>query len=343
MATMLDHQVGWIPESTWNTPPTVTRFGEWMPGNGMDFDPNVVQGKGLRVGSQVLRAGRRVGLVGQGTGKLQFEMASKGFGTMLTSCWGTSISNLVSGSTYQQVHTPVVSGTFLPSLAVQLGIVKPGGTVDPYTYGGCSVTDFDLEMPDGGIAMLTVSLDARSLATATALATASYPSAPTLYNSALPVTGGMTIGGTLTAPTTTALASVAGGTSVNVKSWKLSVKNGLDLKRDVIGGRNQPVVGVRSISLTTVIEYDAVTGTTLRDAHIGQTVNPILLNATTGESLSTGTAQMQLALPAAYTNKGPIPVPADGKMVTTSIDWEILDNLTLTSAYHVFRTADTVL
>jgi hypothetical protein len=343
VATMLDHQVGLKQESTWNTPVVVDRFYEWLAGNGLDWDPKVVQGAGLRVGSQVARAARRVALVGQGNGKIGVELASKGLGTLLQGCWGTGASTLVSGSTYQQLFSAAVTGTYLPSYTVQEGIVKPGGTVDAYTFAGCSVTDFDVEMPTSGIGTLTVGLDARSLATGTALATASYPSSPTLYGSALPTSGALSVGGTLTVPTTTALASVSGGTNVQVKSWKLSVNNGLDTGRDVLGGRNQPVVGMREIKLSTVVEYDATTGTTLRDALIGQTSTPILITATTPETLAPATATLQLALPAAYIDKGAIPQPSDGKVITTSIEWSVLDPLTAAAAFMVLRTADTAL
>lgn len=202
MATMLDHQLGIKPESVFNTPVVVDRFYEWLEGNGLDWDPNVVQGKGLHIGGQVARAGRRVPLVGKGGGKFVVEIASKGLGTLLKAAVGTGVSNLVSGSTYQQLFTAAVSGTYLDSLTVQEGIVKPGGTVDTYTFAGCSVTKWEIEVPADGIATLTVEIDARSIATATALATASYPTTPTLFSGGLPTTGGMAIGGTLTAPTT---------------------------------------------------------------------------------------------------------------------------------------------
>lgn len=343
MGTMLDHQVGWKTESTYNTPVTVDRFGEWLPSSGLDWDPNVVQGKGLRVGSTVDRAARRTSLVGSGKGKLVFELLSKGFGTLLKGCWGTAASTLVSGTTYQQLFQAAVTGSFLDSFTVQEGIVEVGGTVDPYTFAGCTVGKYELEMPEDGYLSLTVELDCRSLATGTSLATASYPSSPTIFHSALPTSAAMTVGGTLTVPTTTALASIAAGTNVAVKSWTLNVDNGIDEKRNVLGGRNQPVVGKRKISLKAKAEYDATTGTVFRDAYIGQSSTPILLTSTTAETLSTGTAEVQLALPACYIDKGPIPSPEDGKTVVTDIEWSVLDNLTQTPAYMVMRTADTAL
>jgi hypothetical protein len=343
MATMLDHQLGLKKETTYNTPVVVDRFFEWLPGDGIDWDPDVVQGEGLRVGSQVARAGRRVALVGQGSGSLKWELASKGMGTVLEGCWGTATSTLVSGTTYQQVFTPVVSGTYLPSYTAQEGITKPGGTQDAYTYGGVTIGSFEVEMPATGIGTLAVEVDARSLATGTALASATYPATPTLYASALPTAGAMTIAGTLTVPTTTALGSIAGGTNVAVKSWKLAVNNNIDDERDVIGGRNQPTVGLREIKLTTTVEYDATTGTVFRDAQIGQSSTPILLTSNTAEALSTGTATLQLALPACFIDSGAIPMPGDGKTVTTDIEWSVLDNLTQVPAYMLLRTADTAL
>lgn len=343
MATMLDHQLGLKAETTYNTPVVVDRFFEWLAGSGLDWDPNVVQGKGLRVGSQVARAGRRVALVGKGSGKLSVELASKGLGVLLEGCWGTATSTLVSGSTYQQNFTPVVSGTYLKSFTAQEGIVKPGGTVDAYTYAGVTVGKFTVDMPADGIGTLEVEVDARSLATGTALATASYPTTPTLFAGGLPTSGAMSVGGTLTVPTTTALGSVAGGTAVAVKSWKLEVDNGLDTKRDVIGGRNQPTVGAREIKLTTTVEYDATTGTVFRDALIGQGGTPILLTAATAESLSTGVATLQLALPVCYVDGGAVPQPSEGEVITTDIEWSVLDNLTATPAYMVLRTADVAL
>ena len=344
MATATDHQLGLKQETTWNTPVVVDRFFEWLPGSGIDWDPNVVQGEGLRAGSQVERSGRRVPLVGRGSGKLKIELASRGFGTLLQGCFGTAVSTVVSGATYQQLFTALISGTYLPAFTVQEGIVLPGGTVHAYTYAGCTISKWTLECSATGLATLEVEVDARSLATGTALATASYPTTPTLFSGALPLTGAMAVGGTLTAPLAIVLGSIAGGTAnVAVKSWKLEVDNNIDTKRDVIGGRNQPVVGQRKIKLSTLVEYDATTGATFRDAQIGQTVMPVLLTSNAAEALSVGTATFQLACPAAFIDGGAIPQPTDGSTVTTSISWSVLDNLTQSPLYGVLRTADAAL
>lgn len=342
MATMLDHQVGWGKESAYGTPATVSRFGEWLPKSGIEWDPNIVQGEGLRVGSSVARAGRRVALVGKGKGKLQFELASKGLGNMLEACWGTGVSTLVSGTTYQELFTPVTTTGYLPSLTIQEGIVQAGGAVDAYTYAGCTIKSFDLEQGDKLLTLQT-EIDAHSLATATALATASYPTTPTLYSAGLPASGALTLGGTMTVPTTTALGSIAIGANAAIKKWTLSVDNGIDEKRDRIGDRGQPTAGLREIKIKTEIEYDSVTGTVLRDAYIGQTRTPLLVTSTTAEALSTGVATMQLALPACYIDSGAIPQPSEGEVVTTELEWSVLDDLISVPAYMVMRTADTAL
>lgn len=342
-ATMLDHQLGFKNEGTWNTAETVDEFVEWLPGNGIEWDPEVVQGAGLRVGSQVDRSARRVAQIGQGSGKLAFELMSVGCGNLIKGLCGTGVST-DSGdtTTFQELFTLDYDGTYPDAFTFQEGIVTPGGTVHTYTYAGCSITEGEIEMPESGIVTVTLGIDARSLATNTSLASASYPSGGSLFTSALPTTNGAKFGGTLTVPTTTAVASST-GTSTAVKSWKLSIKNNLDVKRRVMGGRNRPTVGKREAVLSATVEYDATTGGTFRDAYLAQTGLAILLDLQTAEALTTGNARFQVAIPVAKIDKGPIPMPEDGKTVTTSIDFKVLDDLTNAPLYLVRRTAETAL
>lgn len=342
MATLLDHSYGMSSETTYNTPVAVSRHFEALFGSAHDWDPNVLQGKGLRVGSRFARSGRRIAAVGKGKVAISVEAASKGLGLLFEQAIGTAVSTLVSGSTYQQLFTPVpVSGSYNKSSTWQVGVVKTDGNVDAYTYSGCTAKSWEIDCPEGGLASVKVDFDARSLATGTAYVAPGYPTAPVnLYSFAA---GSASVNGALTVPTATALGSVAGGTATQVRSFNVSTDNGIDDTRWVLGGRNQPTTGTRVGKLKLGVEYDATTGAVLRDALINQTAFPVLL-ALTGGALSTGTETLQLSLPAVMIDGGSIPDPSDDKTVVTQLECSILDNLTAAQPlYLAARTADTAL
>lgn len=343
VAQLLDHSVGIAIESTYNTPVTVSRFYEWLP-SGMDWDPMPLQGKGLRsTATRFARSGRRIPGIGIGKGTIKAEVVSKGFGLLFQAAFGTATSTLVSGSTYQQLFTPTQAATVLPSFTSQFGYVEgalaasAGGTVDPYTFAGCTVGALTLAAATGGILDATFDIDARSVATATALAAPSYPTTPTLYTF---VGGAVTMAGAVTVPTTTALAS--GGTSVgNVKNFTFKMDNGIDRARWVLGGRNQPTTGLRKATLECDIEY---TDTALIAAYVAQTALAVTLTFVTTTALSTGVESLQLTFPAVMINSGPIPQSADDKVIINKTTFEILDNLTAAQPiYMAVRTADAAL
>ena len=181
--------------------------------------------------------------------------------------------------------------------------------------------------------------------------TPSYASAASLFTSAIYPSTGLTtpgpfiVGGTVTVPTTTALGSISGGTTaVGLKSWGLSMDNGLDLKREVIGGRNNPVTGLRKGTLTTVVEYDATTGALLADWQAQGTYVPVLLQMQTTENITAGNpATLQICIPKARLDKGALPAPSKGDTVVQSISWSVLDTLVGSGVYLVTRTADAAL
>jgi len=342
VATLVDHSYGMAPEVTYNTPVTVTRHVEALVSSAHDWDPNVLQGAGLRVGSRFARSGRRLGAIGKGKVTVDVEAVAKGLGLLLEQAVGTATSTLVSASTYQQLFTPVpVSGSYNKSCTWQVGVVKTDGNVDAYTYAGCTARGLEIDCPEGGIATVKADFDARSVATATGYVAPSYPTAPVnLFTFA---SGTATTAGTLTVPTTTALGSVAGGTATAVRSFTLNVDNGIDDSRWVLGGRNQPTTGMRKGTLKLGVEYDATTGTTLRDAMINQTAFPVVLTLT-GGALSSGNETLQICLPAVMIDLGAFPDPKDDKVVVTEVQCSVLDNLTAAQALYIaVRTADTAL
>ena len=334
MAALQDASVGTAVESTYGTPVTVTRWYEFTD-ESFDYEKTVKQGAGIRVGSKVARSGRRVVTETQAKGDLTVELGSKGLGTLLQTCFGTGVSSLVSGSTYQQNFT---LGSTPPSMTVQKGLVRADGTVDPYTYNGGVVDSFEIDCPQGDIAKLKASFVFRDVLTATAYAAPSYVN-PSLFHFAQ---GAITIGGTVTAPTTTALAT--GGTvAANVRDFSIKVDNKLNADRFNFGGAGKmgaPTLGLRGITGKMTIEY---TDRTLVDAYIADTPLALSLTFTSAETLSTGTAQFQITLPEIKLN-GELPKANGTDLITLGVDFDVLDNLTAAQPIWVsLRTADTAL
>lgn len=339
MATLQDSSVGIGTEGTYGTSVTPTRWYEFMD-ESLDFTKNTKQGEGLRVGGRVARSGRRVIVSTMAKGDFSLEVPSKGMGLLWQAALGAGTSTLVSGSTYQQNFT-LGTGSQPPSLTVQKGIVRVDGTVDPYTYAGMVIDGAEITAGNGEIVQAKFDFIGKSLATATAYAAPSYPAAPVnLFHFAQ---GAITLGGAVTAPTTTTLAT--GGTAVaNVRDFSLKIENGLTDDRFNFGAAGaiaQPTYGARSISGKMTIEYDSAT---IRDAYLADTPLACVLTFTSAETLSTGTATFQIVLPEIKIDGDAIPNANKTDLVTVGVDFSVLDNLTATQPiWIVHRTADTAL
>lgn len=343
MATLLDHSYGMVPETVYGTPVTVSRHFEALVGSTHDFDPNILQGAGLRVGSRFPRSGRRSTAIGQGKLSVLIEAISKGMGVLLEQATGTATSTLVSGTTFQQNYTAVpVSGSLNKSSTWQVGVVQPTGAVDAYTYAGCTATGLEIDCPQGGIATVKADFDAKSVATATGYVAPTYPAAPVnLYTFAA---GSVAINSTFTAATTTALATLSAGVAINVRSFNAKLAHNADISRWQIGSRGQPTVASKAGSTVTLgVEYDSVSGTLLRDAYLNQTPIPVILTLT-GGALSASVETLQLAFPELKIDSGAFPDPTDDKTVVTNIQCSVLDNLTAAQPWYLsMRTADNAL
>ncbi len=413
MAALNDHSLGLANEATWGVAATPDHFFEWLESSKLDFDPNVIYSKGLRVGSRFPRASRRVGLVPKPDGKLDFELASRAFGRVLEAAFGTAVWTAITGGG-QILATATTTGSTLPPLTAQEGLVRADGTVVAHTWRGCTVKTAEFDMPLDGFLGLSLSMDAKAMhvtrtvadgattsgsptftsatgafvandvgvpisatgipaattilsvtnsttvtlsanatATGSSLATTigspyvtpTYPAGATLYSSTPnPTLANVIFGGSMTVPTTTAVASISGGvTALAVKSWNLKLDNGIT-PREAIGQRNQPTTGSRMGTIETTVEYDATTGLFLENAMINKTSMPVLLSAQTAESIGTGYATFQLAVPSAAIDSGAIPQPTSGGVAETSLKWSILDGeAAAAQLYGVYRTADVAL
>jgi len=334
MASTQDAQLGHAVEGTFKTFQTPTRFLEFTD-ESLDWNKATKQGQGLRVGRRVDRSPRRVVPTADGGGDMTFEWASKGFGLLLQACLGSSTSTLVSGATFQQVHT---IGDNPASLTKQKGLPQAGGTVDAYSFLGCMVQQFEIDFPNADIVSLKVTADAADLSVAAGLASAAYAAEPVnLFHFA----NGSISTGALTPPTATALGSAATPVA-DVRGGSLTVVNNLRNDRFNMGGsgrKAKQLTGKRNITGKLDIEYDS---TTFRDAVLNETPMCLLLNFTAG-ALSTGVETLQIIVPEIkFDNE--IAKTNGTDLIVQGMGFTGLDNLVAAQPlWVVTRTADTAL
>lgn len=334
MAGIIDSSVGIGVESTFKTYATPT-FTLEHTSESLKWSKNTRQGRGMRVGSRVARSSRRVVPTAEGGGDIAFDVSSKGLGKLWQAAMGSATSTLVSAGLYQQVHT---FGDTPSSLTVQKGVVRADGTVDAYSFLGCMVDNFSIDSPTGDIISAKLGMDAADITTAQAYATPAYPAGQEVLHFGQVVAQ---IGGTVTAPTGTALATVATPITVGVRSFNINITNGLDKARWNYGqgGRKSKQLPTgRVIKGTFVAEYDQVT---LRDAYLADTDTSIVFTAT-GSVLGAGNVAFQIVLPVLRLD-GDLPPAQGDAVVTVPHTFEVLDGLSQQAMSLVTRTADTAI
>lgn len=338
MSTVLDHRWSMVREGAYNTPLTTTRFYPMLDDTDAQWDPRWRQSKGQQGGNgrRTDLGSRRVLPIGKGALKLKVELESKGAGVLLDWAFGASTVTAITGGSQQLFHTGI-TGTALPSATIQVVKVQNTGseTGSVETYSGCTASKITFEQPEDDIATVMVEVDARAVTTATAAASPSYATTPTIFDH---YQGAVGMGGTLTAPTTTALAS--GLTAFpDFRSWKLDIDQSIDDARWVIGSRNQPLAGMPKIKFTGKVEFNS---TTLTAAIIAGTKFPWYQTWTTTEVLGPGFAQMQLVLPQLSLNKD-LPQTKAGETTMLDLDADVTNDGTNRDMSLVIRTADVAL
>jgi hypothetical protein len=335
VATFQDASLTFVNEATYKTYVAPTK-GLEPTDHSFNWNKQVKQGQGLRVGGRVARSARRVVPAADGGGDFTVEMLSKGMGRLWEAALGTGTSTVVSGATYQQLFT---LGDTPNSLTIQTGQPEVGGTVDAYSWLGCMVDSFEINFPNADIVTAKFTIDAGDLSTAQGYVApaGTYPSSPNLFHFG----NGTITTGTVTVPTTTVLGSSTTATA-NIRSATVQVNNNLRDDRYNYGGAGRkvkPTVGLREITGTLEIEYDS---TTYRDLIVSDAALTGVVLQSTGGSLSTGLETFQVMLPAVKLD-GDFPKPNGTDLVVQSVKFTCLDDLTNSPIYVVHRTAETTL
>lgn len=243
MAVSNKAQLGVVAETTYGTAVTVTKF--------YDFVSESLKREQERIESASLRANHRVlatdnwalGTVNV-SGDVEMEVRPKGHGFW----WSHAIGGLVTTQPDNVGNPTVYLHTFTPgdlptAFTCQIGRPDLADTAQPFTYAGCRVTGWSMSCNVNEFARMSMSILGRSETTATALATASYPT----NNKALTF-----VQGSLT------LAAVA----LPVKSFSLEASNNLTEDRYFLGStlREQPLENaLREYTGTLDTEFSGLT------------------------------------------------------------------------------------
>ncbi|MBK7450569.1 MAG: hypothetical protein IPJ47_14570 [Anaerolineales bacterium] len=211
----MDFQLGIANESTFGTPVTVSRFFEYE-SESMEESYGRTEGDPLRVGSAFKRGDRFTPYLEGVSGSVQMAVMTKGFGIWLRHLMGSVPSTSGPAETTVYTHTAGEGDLLGDSFTMQLNRpFHPAGTNQAFTMSGCKVEEWTLSNSVDGNLLLDLKVDAVSVTTATALATASYPSGMENLTWA---------GGLIT----------VGGTNIDVTEVGITVNNGLKTDRRFI-------------------------------------------------------------------------------------------------------------
>ncbi len=218
-ASGLSGQIGAVASPSYGDSATVvTHFYELL-GENFVFNPNWLDGLGLKSGQAFKRGSRTVQSRFDVNGDLTMEhtsgeaanAAADSMGFWWKYALGSTLvtPTVVVGTAFKQVHT---NGTKAGQyIACQVG--RPqilSTTVQPFYFTGVKVTQWDFSCNDNQIAQLKVTFDGRTELTSVALAAASYPTPNGLF--AFSNASVFTLGGTAT--TSAGETTIAGGTPI---------------------------------------------------------------------------------------------------------------------------------
>jgi hypothetical protein len=204
-------QLGIVEETTFGTPPTVTRFYDYGSAS-LKQDIERIEYMGLRPNRKSLGLGNWVpGRIGV-TGDIELPVMNNSMALWFKHCLGSVATTTPTGGTTTRDHKCTQGTLDGKSLTIQEGIPPISGAAQAFTWSGCKIAKWGLKHDTQSQLMLTLSIDGSVESTAVGLATASYAAGLTPY------------------AYTKGVITVA-GSSFDVKDWSLDADNGLATDR----------------------------------------------------------------------------------------------------------------
>src|SRR5258707_5531328 len=247
-ASGLSGQIGAVASPSYGDSATVvTHFYELL-GENFVFNPNWLDGLGLKSGQAFKRGSRTVQSRFDVNGDLTMDhtsgeaanAAADSMGFWWKYALGSTLvtPTVVVGTAYKQVHT---NGTKAGQyIACQVG--RPqilSTTVQRFYFTGIKVTQWDFSCNDNQIAQLKLTFDGRTELTSVALAAASYPTPNGLF--AFSNASVFTLGGTAT--TSAGETTIAGRTPIPSLVNGITITGATPMKVDQYGLGNAGLKG----------------------------------------------------------------------------------------------------
>lgn len=335
-------QVGLAVETVFGTFVTPSRFFDSAKRPSWTAKAKNIYGSGMRPGQRVASRRKRLLVGWECAGDLEVDVTSVGMGAILKAFFGAATVTMIPATVaYQQVHTLATVPLDPISCTVQQTVERAGTTV-AQTFLGAQCTQLDITAKSGEVVSMKSAWVARELDVSKPVATASYPATEETLTF---IGGSIVVGTTLTAPTTTALATIAGGAPIgSVREISLTLKKG-GKQRDAVLGDMRPrqvVVTAAATDLITgsaVIDYDT---DALQTAYLAQTPTAMILNFAGVVEIATGVVPvLQIALPVALPD-GALPAGADGDTATIKHEFTgLTPDAGGEPIYAVYRSLDT--
>lgn len=232
-------QLGLKAETTYGTAVTVDRFYE-LRSESFELDIPRIESEAVRADQRMIRSDDWTTGVNRVTGGFEVDLTTKNMALLFSHAVGT-IAAPTGTNPYTHVVTPgSLTGK---SLTVQVGRPSSDGTVQPFTFAGTKIADWELAFGLDKLTSLALSTVSKSVTTGTALATASYTSS----NDLLAFTHG---------------ALTVGGSALKVKSGSVKGTNPMNTDRAFLGDStiNEPLEnGRRDYSFDLTTEFDGLT------------------------------------------------------------------------------------
>lgn len=349
--------------SQWTSPVAEGTYGEAPSLSGAKFtalDSDTLELKkttalssGIFSGKLYGRGARRVITAWAAGGGVLMDLPAQGLQQWLYPMFGSygqtpaALTEIATSGVYKAVHAPGDLGGH--TFALQKGVPAIDGTVEPFTYVGCKISEWELTSDLNAIAKLSCTIEARNELAGSGNSDPLNVSVPSLATYSLPAGGVFTFlegavltGGTVS--TTSGVTSVSGGSAAgNIKSFNIKQTTPLDLERYAEGNsgfRNEPLQNaIRQLGGQYVVEW--LSAEAAYDAFITDTPTAIQLTFTGPVVGSSGSnhSLLGLILPLCYYD-GESPKIPGPQIVTQTIPFTTLDDDTNNVIQATYQTID---